>query len=82
MTDGRRDLQFQYNLLNLPAAVTDASGQAVRAEYHYLADGTKISVRDAQDEGFDYRGSFVYAVDGIAGSAEAEDVPFPASSTL
>ena len=72
-TDSRRDLQFRYNLLNLPSVVTDASGQTIRAEYHYLADGTKISVRDAQNDGFDYRGSFVYAVDGTAGSAEAEE---------
>ena len=64
----RRDLQFQYNLLNLPEVVTDASGQVVKARYSYLADGTKLSVRDAQNDGLSYRGSFVYTVDGTAGS--------------
>ena len=67
-SDSRRDLQFQYNLLNLPEVVTDASGQVVKARYSYLADGTKLSVRDAQNDGLSYRGSFVYTVDGTAGS--------------
>ena len=61
-------MQFQYNLLNLPEVVTDASGQVVKARYSYLADGTKLSVRDAQNDGLSYRGSFVYTVDGTAGS--------------
>ena len=67
-SDSRRDLQFQYNLLNLPEVVTDASGQVIKARYSYLADGTKLSVRDAQNDGLIYRGSFVYTVDGTAGS--------------
>ena len=67
-SDSRRDLQFQYNLLNLPEVVTDASGQVVKARYSYLADGTKLSVRDAQNDGLSYRGSFVYTVEGTAGS--------------
>ena len=61
-------MQFRYNLLNLPAVVTDASGQVVKARYSYLTDGTKLSVRDAQNDGLSYRGSFVYKVDGAAGS--------------
>ena len=69
MTDGRRDLQFQYNLLNLPAVVSDASGQVVKARYSYLTDGTKLAVRDAQNDGLSYRGSFVYTVEGTPGSA-------------
>ena len=66
--DNRRNLQFVYNLLNLPAVVTDASGQTVKARYSYLADGTKLSVRDAQNDGLSYRGSFVYLADGTSGS--------------
>ena len=66
--DNRRNLQFVYNLLNLLAVVTDASGQTVKVRYSYLADGTKLSVRDAQNDGLSYRGSFVYTVDGTAGS--------------
>ena len=67
-TDSRRDLQFQYNLLNLPATVTDASGQTLKASYSYLADGTKLTVRDSQNDGLTYRGSFVYTADGTPGS--------------
>ena len=52
----------------MPAVVTDASGQTVKVRYSYLADGTKLSVRDAQNDGLIYRGSFVYTVDGTAGS--------------
>lgn len=66
--DNRRNLQFVYNLLNLLAVVTDASGQTVKVRYSYLADGTKLSVRDAQNDGLSYRGSFVYTVDGVSGS--------------
>ena len=66
--DNRRNLQFVYNLLNLPAVVTDASGQTVKARYSYLADGTKLSVRDAQNDGLSYRGSFVYLAAGTSGS--------------
>ncbi|MBE6235657.1 MAG: RHS repeat-associated core domain-containing protein [Bacteroidales bacterium] len=67
-SDSRRDLQFQYNLLNLPSVVTDASGQTVKVRYSYLADGTKLSVRDAQNDGLSYRGSFVYLADGTSSS--------------
>ena len=71
--DNRRNLQFVYNLLNLPSVVTDASGQVIKARYSYLADGTKLSVRDAQNDGLNYRGSFVYTVDGTAGSTAATE---------
>ena len=66
--DNRRNLQFVYNLLNLPSVVTDASGQTVKVRYSYLADGTKLSMRNEQNDGLSYRGSFVYKVDGTAGS--------------
>lgn len=66
--DNRRNLQFVYNLLNLPSVVTDASGQTVKVRYSYLADGTKLSVRDAQNDGLSYRGSFVYLADGTSSS--------------
>ncbi len=53
-------LQFQYNLLNLPAVVTDADGQTTKAEYVYYADGSKYRISDATGSGYVYRGSFVY----------------------
>jgi len=52
----------------LPSVVTDASGQTVKVRYSYLADGTKLSVRDAQNDGLSYRGSFVYLADGTSSS--------------
>ena len=72
-TDSRRDLQFQYNLLNLPATVTDASGQTLKASYSYLADGTKLTVRDSQNDGLTYRGSFVYTADETPGSTDVTE---------
>ena len=57
----------------MPEVVTDASGQVIKARYSYLADGTKLSVRDAQNDGLNYRGSFVYTVDGTAGSTVATE---------
>ena len=59
-TDIRRNLQFRYNLLNLPSVVTDSYGQQVKTRYNYLADGTKLAVRDGDGYGYAYRGSFVY----------------------
>ena len=72
-SDSRRDLQFRYDLLNLPAVVTDTTGQVIKAKYSYLADGTKLSVRDAQNDGLNYRGSFIYTVDGSVGSTDVTE---------
>ena len=72
-SDSRRDLQFRYDLLNLPAVVTDTTGQVIKAKYSYLADGTKLSVRDAQNDGLNYRGSFIYTVDRSVGSTDVTE---------
>jgi len=59
-TDPCRNLQIQYNMLNLPAVVTDADGQSPKARYYYFADGSRYCVHDASGNGYVYRGTFVY----------------------
>ncbi len=61
--DSRRNLQFGYNLLNLPSAVTSAAGGTGWARYAYLADGTKMYRKDMHHDGHIYRGSFVYRLE-------------------
>jgi RHS repeat-associated protein len=74
--DYRKNLDFTYNLLNLPYQVKQQD--TVRATYTYLADGTKLAttadtlvagmasikyggpVYVTQRNGFDYFGSLVY----------------------
>ena len=58
--DGRANLTFTYNLLNLPETVT--SGNTQMATYHWLADGTKYRVDDANGNGVIYAGDLTYAV--------------------
>ena len=60
--DLSRNLQFHYNLLNLPNVVSGINGQTPRARYLYYADGNKYSVSDANGNGYRYRGSFVYNI--------------------
>ena len=59
-TDPCRNLQIQYNMLNLPAVVTEADGQSPKARYYYFADGSRYRVYDASGNGYVYRGTFVY----------------------
>ena len=63
--DGRDNLTFTYNWLNLLNDVKQ--GGALKARYTWTSDGTKLRVRDgAGVDGFDYLGSLVYA-NGSAG---------------
>ncbi len=57
--DSRRALNLSYNVLNLLSEVK--TGSTVKAKYIYLADGTKLRVRDhGEVNGFDYLGSLTY----------------------
>ena len=57
--DRRRGLSFTYNFLNLLREVK--TGSTIKAKYIYLAEGTKLRVRDNGDvNGFDYLGSLTY----------------------
>lgn len=60
ISDSRRSLKLVYNFLNLLGEVKTTSGM-VKAKYTYLADGTKLGVRDNNEmNGFDYLGSLIY----------------------
>lgn len=60
--DALRNRNMRYNGLNLIKKVFDA--QSLFANYRYLADGTKLSVTDADGNGFVYHGSLVYRKQG------------------
>lgn len=60
--DGLNSLKLTYNSLNLISEVRDQADNLL-AQYTYLADGTKIGVRDGSGmNGLDYIGSLVYRV--------------------
>lgn len=61
-TDSKLNLQFEYNLLNLPSVVSSLGG-VPWARYAYLADGTKMYHKDTYHNGYIYRGSFVYRLE-------------------
>ena len=68
--DSRKSLTFNYNYLNLLSVVKE--NNAVKASYRYLADGTKMSVRNGNgNTGYDYEGSFVYTVTNNTPTLEA-----------
>ena len=59
--DSRKGLEYKYNRLNLLEEVWK-DGE-MKAQYNYLADGTKLGVRDGSGKiGYDYVGSVVYKV--------------------
>ena len=61
LTHGQRGLQFSYNFINLPVAVTGPDGTTV---YSFSADGTKVGVEDNSGNGYQYMGSLIYAKSG------------------
>ena len=61
LKDTRKGLEFSYNVLNLLHQVK--KDNALKATYQYMANGTKLSVRNGNgNTGYDYDGSFVYTV--------------------
>lgn len=64
--DGHSNLDYSYNILNLPERVSNAMNQHVT--YKYLADGTKISALSEEGEGKEYRGTFIYDRHSAEGS--------------
>ena len=63
--DSRRGLEYGYNSLNLLSEVR-RDGQPA-AKYDWLADGTKLGVKDRGGNGFVYAGSLIYrrSADGL-----------------
>ena len=70
--DGRRNLDVEYNVLNLPEKVCREG--MILVNYRYLSDGTKLSCLDSQGEGYEYLGSLVYERKG--GHLRLESTPF------
>ena len=83
--DNRRALNFGYNVLNLLSEVKTTGGE-LKAKYDYLADGTKLRVRNNGDvNGFDYLGSLTYRKSGAGLQLESasfgDGVSRPGDST-
>lgn len=55
--DARKSLDLSYNSLNLLSEVKQ--GSSIKAKYIYAADGTKLAVSDASNNGYAYRGSLI-----------------------
>ena len=64
---------MSYNILNLPEYIQDNWGSGeISHRYSYLADGTKTSVGDYENSGYQYAGSLVYSMDyGTVNSFES-----------
>ena len=71
--DSRKSLNFSYNFLNLVSEVR--TGGTVTAAYTWLADGTKLGVRNGSgSDGFEYVGSLIYRKSG--GSLQLSEALF------
>ena len=57
--EGLSGLDIVYNEQNLTRRIS--SGGTTLAEYEYLADGTKLRALDGGGNGYQYRGSLIYA---------------------
>ena len=64
-SDGLEGTDICYNHLDLPRKISVAGG-TIKANYCYLADGTKVSALSSDGTGLVYRGPFTYrrAADG------------------
>ena len=58
INDSRKNLNLSYNILDLLSEVK--FGNVAKVKYSYLSDGTKLQVRDDNNNGFDYLGSLTY----------------------
>jgi hypothetical protein len=56
--DYRKNIDINYNLLNLPYQII--KNDTVKTTYKYIADGAKATIVGDDNNGFDYLGSFVY----------------------
>ncbi len=66
-------MTISYNILNLPEYIQDNWGSGeISHRYSYLADGTKMSIGDYENSGYQYAGSLVYSMDyGTVNSFES-----------
>ena len=74
-SDGRRNMMFTWNHLNLPATISNDEDEDATVNYTYLADGTKVLTQaPGTGEGYAYLGTMVYSLD--SGSWTLETTPF------
>ena len=75
-SDGRRNMTFTWNHLNLPATIENNDGEGTTVvSYTYLADGTKVLAQaPGTSEGYAYLGTMVYKLNN--GSWTLETTPF------
>ncbi len=57
-TDGLKNLQISYNILNLPQKVSQSG--TTKATYTWFADGSKYTALDNAGNGYCYIGSLIY----------------------
>ena len=57
-TDGLKNLQITYNILNLPQKVSQSG--TTKATYTWFADESKYSTLDNAGNGYHYIGSLIY----------------------
>ena len=75
VSDGRRNMTFTWNHLNLPASIENNDGEGTTVSYTYLADGTKVLAQaSGTNEGYAYLGTMVYKL--VSGSWILETTPF------
>lgn len=60
--DNRKNLNFEYNILNLIHSVKQGTG--LQAEYEYAYTGSKLRVTASDGKGYAYLGSLVYMCTG------------------
>ena len=60
--DSRKNLNFEYNILNLIHSVKQGTG--LQAEYEYAYTGSKLRVTASDGKGYAYLGSLVYMCTG------------------
>ena len=75
VSDGRRNMTFTWNHLNLPASIENNDGEGTTVSYTYLADGTKVLAQaSGTSEGYAYLGTMVYKLNN--GNWTLETTPF------
>ena len=75
VSDGRRNMTFTWNHLNLPATIENNDGEGTTVNYTYLADGTKVLAQaSGTSEGYAYLGTMVYKLNN--GNWTLETTPF------
>jgi RHS repeat-associated protein len=78
ITDLNKNLNFEYNMLNLPQRVINRATPTVKAEYVYTSSGQKLKERfSTGNKTLFYFGNFVYTLDGTANGIVVKHILTP-----